>query len=173
MAIFCYLTHWYSRQRTPLSSNYVVAGKDEASPERTQLARKIGDKETCRKSNDSSENYVEVVDSLRDLVKFGLKENGRQSKTHKWLVSRCDILSPLKELCPEAQVVAFDDGTGSAKSQDATLIQTFDLTPHDFNGFFDKVKFVVNLDFIQWNTKCFVRQTLFQVRDVKSTMDLA
>nr|GEZ02577.1 hypothetical protein [Tanacetum cinerariifolium] len=34
--------------------------------------------------------------------------------------------------------------------RNTTLLQTLDLTIYDFNGFFNEVQFVVNLDFIQW-----------------------
>nr|GEV18941.1 hypothetical protein [Tanacetum cinerariifolium] len=43
-----------------------------------------------------------------------------------------------------------------------TLPYAFGLTVHDFDGFFDEVKLVIDLNLIQQNEQCFVRRTLLQ-----------
>ncbi|GKF90643.1 hypothetical protein Tco_0274344, partial [Tanacetum coccineum] len=43
------------------------------------------------------------------------------------------------------------------------LLQTLDLTVHDLDRLFDKVQFVIDLDFIS--------HALLQIRDVKRTMN--
>ncbi|GKB03875.1 hypothetical protein Tco_0832018 [Tanacetum coccineum] len=58
-------------------------------------------------------------------------------------------------------------------NRNTALLQMLDLTVHDLNRFFNEVEFVVDLDFIQWYSKSFVRHAFFQVRDVKSTVNSA
>ncbi|GKB00131.1 hypothetical protein Tco_0828124 [Tanacetum coccineum] len=62
----------------------------------------------------------------------------------------CDFLSPLRELRPEAQGEVFEDGLGLEESFES------DLAVHDFDGFFDEMKLVVNLNFISRNGKGFI-----------------
>nr|GEZ11812.1 hypothetical protein [Tanacetum cinerariifolium] len=42
-------------------------------------------------------------------------------------------------------------GGGKVEARDAALCQTFDLTVHDFDWFFDEMKIVVELTFISQN----------------------
>ncbi|GKF55595.1 hypothetical protein Tco_0165935 [Tanacetum coccineum] len=47
----------------------------------------------------------------------------------------------------------------------------FDLTVHDLDRFFDEVKFVIDLDFIQRYSKRFISHAFLQIRDVKHNMN--
>ncbi|GJT03078.1 hypothetical protein Tco_0824247 [Tanacetum coccineum] len=110
--------------------------------------------------------------------------------------TRCHILSPVKELCPQSLrrsirrrfriskkawvlFFAYLDNRTSPRvptyldNQNTTLFQTLDLTVHDLDRFFNEVEFVVDLDFIQQYSKSFVRHAFLQVRDVKSTVNSA
>ncbi|GKB28607.1 hypothetical protein Tco_0868008 [Tanacetum coccineum] len=69
------------------------------------------------------------------------------------------------ELKTSPRVLAYLD------NQNTALLQRFDLTVHDLDVFFDEVKFVVNLDFIQRYSKRFVRHAFLQIQDVKRTMN--
>nr|GEV08752.1 hypothetical protein [Tanacetum cinerariifolium] len=51
-------------------------------------------------------------------------------------------------------------------------LQTLDRMVHDLNRFFNGVKCVVDLDFIQRYGKCFAGHALLQLKDVKSTVNL-
>ncbi|GJV66675.1 hypothetical protein Tco_1482184 [Tanacetum coccineum] len=104
-----------------------------------------------------------------------------------WEFTECYSLSPLKELCPQSSrrgtcrrymfrekmrilllklVFAFPSKFGTSPriltylhDLDMALLQTFDLTVHDFDRFFNEVELVIDLDFIQWNSECFVGYT--------------
>ncbi|GKA26227.1 ribonuclease H-like domain-containing protein [Tanacetum coccineum] len=56
---------------------------------------------------------------------------------------------------------------------DATLLQSFDFPVYNLYRFLNEIELVIDLDFIQRNDKCFIRQTLLQVRHMECAMDLA
>ncbi|GJV13193.1 hypothetical protein Tco_1354734 [Tanacetum coccineum] len=93
-----------------------------------------------------------------------------------WEFTECYNLSPLKEICPQSSsrgtcrrygfsekmrifllklVFAFLSKFGTSpripaylNDWDTALLQTFDFTVHDLDGFFNEVELVIDLDFI-------------------------
>ncbi|GKB44815.1 hypothetical protein Tco_0889757 [Tanacetum coccineum] len=91
----------------------------------------------------------------------------------------CDILSPLKELCPQSLrrssrcgcrvseqmrvlllhlVFAFPGILGTSfriptdlHDWNATLLQTLNFAVHNLNWFFNEMELFINVDFVQWN----------------------
>ncbi|GKF81356.1 hypothetical protein Tco_0239958, partial [Tanacetum coccineum] len=96
----------------------------------------------------------------------------------------CDILSPLKKLCPQSLgrnlcrrcrvgekvrvlllhlVFTLPRKLRTSlrvptylDNRNTTLLETFDLMVHDLDRFFYEMEFFVDLDFIQWYSKSLV-----------------
>ncbi|GJS58053.1 hypothetical protein Tco_0652837 [Tanacetum coccineum] len=83
--------------------------------------------------------------------------------------TECYSLSPLKELPPEAQCMILDFRTfpgipSNLDDRDTTLFQLFDFLVHNLNRFLEKMELVDDLNLIQRNDECFIRQTFLQVQ---------
>ncbi|GKC77538.1 hypothetical protein Tco_1128312 [Tanacetum coccineum] len=80
----------------------------------------------------------------------------------------CDILSSLRDLCPQSLRRNLCHGCRGGEE-----MRMFDPAVNDFDRFFNELEFVIDLDFIQSNSKSLIGQTLLQVRDVKCTVNFA
>nr|GEW70186.1 hypothetical protein [Tanacetum cinerariifolium] len=104
----------------------------------------------------------------------------------------CHILSPLKELCSQSLshnichgcrvgeemralllhlIFSFSSELRTSlrvpmhfNNWDTYLLQMFDLMVHDFEWFFCEIDLVIDLDFIQWNSKSLFGQTFLKIK---------